>query len=357
MNHEILLKKLFHYGIRGVAHDFFKSYLTDRKQYTFVNGVESEWLWVLCGVPQGSVLGPLLFLLYTNDLSYASNFFINLFADDTCLSMWHNNIHILKQQCNIEAARVDEWFKANRLTTNSKKASNFLLSEYYSDPGIPYGNFTISMGNVLLKRVDKVKYLGVILDQKVTWAHQIDKLSSKLARSAGIFSKLRYYLDTKTLIQMYHALFNSHLQYGILCWGSTSSTNLHQLQVLQNRAIRNMMKAPRFFRLDNYFLNLRLLKVENLYDLEIAKFMHAHHNDQLPECFTSFFRESGTNHNHHTRSVANISYEPVLCRTARGQRSIRFYGPKIWNDISLSIKQASKIKFKREYKSVIFSQY
>ena len=134
VNHKILLKKLFHYGIRGLAHDFFKSYLTDRKQYTFVNGEESEWLTVLCGVPQGSVLGPLLFLLYTNDLSYASNFSINLFADDTCLSMWHKNIWTLNRQCNIEAARVDEWFKANRLTTNSKKASNFLLSEYYSDP-------------------------------------------------------------------------------------------------------------------------------------------------------------------------------------------------------------------------------
>ena len=191
MNHEILLKKLFHYGIRGVAHDFFKSYLTDRKQYTCVNGVESEWLWVLCGVPQGSVLGPLLFLLYTNDLSYASNFSINLFADDTCLSMWHKNICILNRQCNIEAARIDEWFKANRLTTNSKKASNFLLSEYYSDPRNPYGNFTISMGNVLLKRVDIVKYLGVILDHKVTWNHQIDNLSSKLARSAGIFFKIK----------------------------------------------------------------------------------------------------------------------------------------------------------------------
>ena len=357
VNHKILLKKLFHYGIRGLAHDFFKSYLTDRKQYTFINGVESEWLTVLCGVPQGSVLGPLLFLLYTNDLSYASNFSINLFADDTCLSLCHNNIYTLNRLCNLEAAKVDEWFKANRLTTNSKKASNFLLSEYTNNFCIPYSSFNIYMGNVLLRRVNIVKYLGVFLDHKVTWTHQIDNLSSKLARSAGIFSKLRYYLDVKTLIQMYHALFNSHLQYGILCWGSSSSTNLYRLQVLQNRAIRNMMKAPRFFRLDNYFLNLRLLKVENLYDLEIAKFMHAHHNNQLPECFNSFFRESGSNHNHYTRSVANISYDPLQCRTSRGQRSIRFYGPKVWNDIPLLVKQTSKIEFKRGFKSTIFSRY
>ena len=152
-----------------------------------MNGVESEWLTVLCGVPQGSVLGPLLFLLYTNDMSYASNFSINLFADDTCLSLCHSNLNTLNLQCNVEAARVDEWFKANRLTTNSKKASNFLLSEYYCRAPNRSGSFTISMGNVILKRVETVKYLGVMLDHNVTWCDQIEYLSTKLARSAGIF--------------------------------------------------------------------------------------------------------------------------------------------------------------------------
>ena len=355
VNHDILLKKLLHYGIRGVAYDFFKSYLTNRQQYTFINGVESEWLNVICGVPQGSVLGPLLFLLYTNDLSNASDFTINLFADDTCLSLCHSNINILSQLCNSEAAKVDEWFKANRLTTNSKKASNFLLSVY--DSALDTSSFKITMGNVDLKRDDTVKYLGVLLDHNVTWSDQIEKLTSKLACSAGIFSKLRYYLDNKTLIQMYHALFNSHLQYGILCWGTTSSTNLHKLQVLQNRAIRNMMKAPRFFRLDNYYLNLRILKVTDLYDFEIAKFMHGHLNNILPECFMNFFHESGNRHTHNTRASANLNYDTPYYRTARGQRSIRCHGPKIWNDIPISLKTLSKACGKNEYKTLTFSRY
>ena len=156
---------------------------------------------------------------------------------------------------------------------------------------------------------------------------------------------------------MYHTLFNSHLQYGILSWGSTSSTNLHRLQVLQNRAIRNMMKAPRFFRLDNFFLNLRILKVEHLYDLEIAKFMHGHFNGELPECFLNYFQRTGTRHNYYTRATENLLYDPIPCRTSRGQRSIQFYWPKVWNDIPLSIKNISKINFKREFKSLIFSLY
>ena len=322
-----------------------------------MNGSKSEWLTVLCGVPQGSVLGPLLFLLYTNDLSHASNFSINLFADDTCLSLSHKNIHILNTQCNVEAARVDQWFKANKLTTNSKKASNFLLSQYFTRNPSQSRNFTITMGNVVLKRVESVKYLGVMLDHDVTWADQIEYLSSKLARSAGIFSKLHYYLDNKTLIQMYHALFNSHLQYGILCWGSTTATNLYRLQVLQNRAVRNMMRAPRYFRLDNHYLNLRILKTDDLYSLEVAKFMHCHRNHCLPDCFSSFFHERRTHPSHNLRSSNNFMYDIIRCRTARGQRSIRYQGLKIWNEIPISIRKASKFLFKKQYKVHLFSRY
>ena len=161
----------------------------------------------------------------------------------------------------------------------------------------------------------------------------------------------------QTLIQMYHALFNSHLQYGILCWGSSSMTNIHRLQVLQNRAIRNMMRAPRYFRLDNYYLNLRILKVHDLFNLEIAKFMHSHHNKTLPICFASFFQESGRNHAYNTRSSAQMNYDTILCKTARSQRSIRFYGPKIWNEIPISIKTDSKYTFKKQYKSFVLSSY
>ena len=156
---------------------------------------------------------------------------------------------------------------------------------------------------------------------------------------------------------MYHALFNSHLQYAILCWGSTSATNLQRLQIFQNRAIRNMMKAPRYFRLDNYFLNLRILKVKDLYNFEIAKFMHGHYNNLLPICFMTYFQEMGETHSYNTRSVNNRNYSSLICRTSRGQRSIKFYGPKIWNQTPVHMKNESKTKFKKLYKEFILSQY
>ena len=213
------------------------------------------------------------------------------------------------------------------------------------------------MGNVQLKRVESVKYLGVILDENVTWSEQTEHLCKRLSCSAGIFSKLRYYIDTKTMIEMYHALFNSKLQYAILCWGSASATQISKLQVLQNKAIRNMNKAPRFYRLDNYYLNQRILKVADLFELEVSKFMHSHFHNSLPLCFSSFFVESRYLHSYPTRHAEQRNYNVSMFRTNRGKRSIQFLGPTIWNNTPNEIRSLSKTSFKNKMKSSILSRY
>jgi len=226
-----------------------------------------------------------------------------------------------------------------------------MLSSYSRNRNI---NFNIQMGSVMLQRVNNVKYLGVMLDESITWSDQMSYLSKKLSRCAGIFSKLRYYVNKEVLIKIYHSLFNSHLQYAILCWGSANLTHLNKLQVLQNRAIRNISKAPRFFRLDNIYLNYRILKVKDLYNLEVCKFMHKHHNKSLPNCFNSFFSIS---QQRATRSSSNLNYNTPFYRSNKGQRSIKFYGPKIWNSIPLPVRNLSFIDIKKQYKNLILSKY
>ena len=160
------------------------------------------------------------------------------------------------------------------------------------------------------------------------------------------------------MIEMYHSLFNSKLRYAILCWGSASLTRINNLQVLQNKAIRNMNKAPRYYRLDNYYLNQRILKIQDLYNLEVAKFMHGHFHGLLPVCFASFFVESRYLHSYHTRHSSLRNYNVTNFKTSKGQKSIQFLGPKIWNDIPHDMRILSKVPFKTKMKSLVtFTMY
>jgi len=172
------------------------------------------------------------------------------------------------------------------------------------------------MGNTILEQVDEMTYLGVIIDKNLTWKSQTDNLCKKLSRSAGIFSKLRYFVDKTTLLKTYHTIFNSHLQYAILCWGATSSTNINRIQVLQNKAVRNITKAPIFTRLDFLYLNLRILKVQDLHKLEVIKFMHSHHHGLVPSFFSSFFQKVNRSHNRTTRNATSSNYTVKWCRTS-----------------------------------------
>ena len=228
VNHRILLNKLEHYGIRGISLNFFESYLSNRKQFTVVNGETSELLNILCGVPQGSTLGPLLFLLYINDLADASRFFVSLFADDTCLVLSHENLTILRLICNAELTHINNWFLANKLTANLTKASKYMITlgrTRVKQPEI----FNIVMGNTILERVKSIKYLGVIFDERFRWHEHVSYLSTKLACSVGVLSKLRYYTNIPTLISVYYSLVCSHLNYGLCFLGAASKTVLQPL--------------------------------------------------------------------------------------------------------------------------------
>ena len=174
VNHKILLLKLEHYGVRGTILKWFESYLTDRKQYVFYNGVSSDMKTVTCGVPQGSVLGPLLFLLYINDLPNIStklNFF--LFADDTNIYYESNDLKNLEKTVNLELKKLSLWLNINRLALNVSK-TNFVI--FRSHQKIPNHNVTLLMNNKALQQKDHVKYLGVLLDQHLDWKYQIKML-------------------------------------------------------------------------------------------------------------------------------------------------------------------------------------
>ena len=204
VDHKILTDKLLHYGIRGNANEWIKSFLENRKQFVSINGFESELKSVKCGVPQGSTLGPLLFLIYVNDLyqSFKKNI-IHHFADDTNLIYASKKIATLENDMNYELKILVEWLFANKLTLNIAKTK--LLMFQHPHKQIP--NFSIKLNKVKLNLSNSVKYLGIVIDNKLSWNQQIRKIATKLNRANGILSKIRHYVSKETCISVYYSLF------------------------------------------------------------------------------------------------------------------------------------------------------
>ena len=234
VNHEILLSKLEHYGIRNNILDWFGSYLGGRKQYVSFNGLSSDVLDITCGVPQGSVLGPLLVLLYINDLPNISkklDFF--LFADDTNLYYESDDLVELEKTMNKELKQLTLWLNVNRLALNIGK-TNFIIFRGKRKPN--NHNVTLLMNKRAIEQKSYVKYLGVLIDEHLNWKEHISNVTKKISRGVGIVCKLRLCMSTALLRTIYYSLVYSHLIYGIHVWGSACQTDLEKILILQKKA-------------------------------------------------------------------------------------------------------------------------
>ena len=230
VNHDILLSKLEHYGIRGSAQTWFKSYLNDRKQFVSVNGHSSSICKISCGVPQGSVLGPLLFLIYINDLPNSSKFLkFFLFADDTNIYFEADDHIGLIRKVNNELKKVKAWMDCNKLALNIEK-TNYVL--FHSPKKKSTDLIPLKFGKKNITRAKYVKFLGVLVDEHLSWKYHICELRKKLSRTTGLFFKLRHWLPLATLICLYNSLFSSFLNYGIIVWGLTFESYLTPLYLL-----------------------------------------------------------------------------------------------------------------------------
>jgi hypothetical protein len=301
-DHGILLAKLEKYGVRGVELEWFRSYLHKRKQFTHLNGKNSSLTEISIGVPQGSILGPLLFLIYINDLPACSEFLSLLFADDTTLVLSHSNINSLICMVNAEFKKVCEYFRINRLALHPKKTQFMTFS---NSPAIHSMKIDILCNNNndnedLQERINPIqrindsseipaiRFLGVFFDQNLNFKHHISLISKKLSRALFILRSVKNTLATEYLTLLYYTIFHSHLIYAIQIWSSTLSSNFDNIYKLQKAAIRIINGEKYNAHTEPLFKSSKILPLPDLCNYFKIQFMHRFTQKFLPISFNPF---------------------------------------------------------------------
>ena len=284
--HQILLAKLSHYGIRGVSNDWFKSYLSNRSQYVSINGYDSGRAAINCGVPQGSFLGSLLFLLYINDLNQAIKFCkVHRFVDDTNLLCLGNSIKKLNKLVNADLKSLVNWLNANKISLNVKKTKMVIFK---SKQKKFEGDLKIKLSGKRLYPTESVKYLGVKIDTNLSWQYHVNDLSVKLSRANALLFKMRKYISCKILRSIYFAIFESYLSHCCLVWAQSCST-IQRIVILQKKAIRIINFQPRNSHTSHLFKQSSILKFQDKICLENILFINKSLSNLSPSVFNTWF--------------------------------------------------------------------
>ena len=337
VDHVILLNKLSSYGVRGVALQWFKSYLSNRQQYVFLNGKSSELREVRCGVPQGSILGPLLFLVFINDFPKCSNFFkFNLFADDSTLSCSFKdsspeNIHYILSN---EIELINSWLLLNKIAINSEK-SNFIVFSYRKNISIS----PVPFGNCFINQTSNTKFLGIIIDKNLKFVSHIEFLCKKVSKTVGILHRVKEFLPSVILKTIYNTLVYPYLNYGIETWYGAPQYARDSVNVLQKKAIRAINDLPYNAHTSEYFKSGRVLKLLDIYKFNITSQIFT--SIAFPDQLSPFLMPHSGVHSYITRNHNQIIVP--FFRRSTSQSSFLYQSITEYNSLPNELKNVDSL--------------
>ena len=359
LNHEILLSKLDHYGIRGSWLAWLRSYLTNRQQFVDMNGVKSSLAPITVGVPQGSILGPLLFLIYINDLPAALTKLIPvMFADDTNLVIKGKNINELISTVNTELESLDDYFKANKLKLNTDKTKLVCFRKKGSSFALEDLNITVNQTKLQCEK--DTTFLGITLDEHLTWETHCNNVANKMSRNTGVLNRVKNVLPTASLLTIYNSLIASHLIYGLEVWGASTAKNMKRIIGIQKKAVRTITKSHFLAHSEPRMKSLKILKVDDQHRFQCLSLTYDMIKGTSPNIYNLQHCLLADTSAHDLRSASaqpeNLKLPPLS--SFWNKRSFPFLAPSYWNAIPNSIKQSrSKKIFKREIKELICYNY
>lgn len=327
VNKNIMVAKLEKLGFRGVAREWFDSYLTDRKTYVNISDKNSDVKTLNLGLPQGSVSAPWLFSLYVNDMHRASDKlnFIH-FADDTTIYRSGSDLSSLCQEINFEMNRILDWLKANRLSLNIEKTKFMLFTHSSVDPN----SLNISLNNINVERVNSRKFLGITIDERLNYNDHVAALARKLSCTVGVMSKLSEFVPPNIIKLLYYSIFYPHLLYGVVVWGGCGVTNANKIVRLQNRAL-----SPYRDKIENLAPQISF---ENLYKFSVLCMFHkclfTNHNIYFKEKILKFI----PTHQHPTRFRLHESFRIPKFNKSVCQKQFFFNSIKCWNELPVDMK-------------------